>query len=718
MKGYLVNKLYILSLGVFLVLTMVVTDCRGEESIFDADYLTSDTSSFGGVLGNIASDEHLNALSFDAVMGELASDDHLSSVSFDSWLENQNNSDNNTDDSNNDAIGGTDEPDEIVLLDEPTDDDNTASNAAGGYTHTDANFWRSWQTAAESRNKQEIYEGTWQQKTPINLGKEPWSFTYWPWNHCGLSFHRVETVDSSKLTNREDRRNNKNNLSPLEAFDTWCYNTYGKNPCAAAWEAEHHNTGKHGARKIEGSNEYAQYWILKTNLVKLGNLPFKIVMSDGRPPEARRGNDPVTIQYTINARGTSHTVPGQIYGGERTYFPNTPVEEFHIPMEAAEDLALNGMSGMDVKYKVFEFNEEGYPVKELGDFSWNQINSNPELKKHHRSAQPPSFIRMFRTINVNNGSYGQTVNWYYLQYSLKPGLSEYSWWGHCGGWSAASLNTPLPDKLPIEKEFSKNISIVRLKKNSPAETVDRSGNSLIKVDESDYEIIPTTSKTMNIKPSQYFGVATALWNDSDENVTNREDPFYQALNIGDFEGNRVYDNTDGNTEIGNKVLSDIYPNHFFSILMRHVKERKEGIVCDRSKGSQVWNSPVRAFNYIHTWVPISDEVAAGYYSLALYVDYVPYGGLTESNNPAAYVLKNEWPSQWKGYKAKLFVDKKTNRIYRGEWDSGDIPYLGNVDSKNNHPDFCWIPVGSKCSRVINQNALLKDDQAEAFLKLK
>jgi hypothetical protein len=715
-----VNKLYILSLCVFLVFTLVVTDCRCEDSLFDPDYLTSNSSSFSDVLSNITSEEHLNALSFSAVMGELASDDHLNAISFEAWLQNQNNSSNGTTGGTSaNGTNATSEPAEIVLLDEGTDNGVGGSNSSGGYTHTDANFWRAWQTAAESQNKQEIYKGTWEQKTPITLGKEPWSFTYWPMNYCGLSFNRVATIDPAKLTNSQDASQRKNFLSPLEAFDTWCYNTYGKNPYSAAWEAEYHNTGKHGARKIENSKDYAQYWILKTQLVKVGNLPFKITMSDGRTPEARRGTDPLIIQYQVKAGQTTYTVPGQIHSGEQNYFPNTPVEEFHIPMEAASSLSLNGMSGMDVKYKVFEFNEEGYPVKELGDFSWNEINSNPELKKHHRSAQPPSFIRMFRTINVSQNGYGQTISWYYLQYSLKPGLSEYSWWGHCNGWSAASLNTPLPETLPVVKEFSKEISIVRLKKNSPMETIDSSGNSLLNIDDSDYEIIKTTSKTMEIQPSQYFGVATVLWNDSDENVTNREDPFYQALNIRDFEGNRVYENTQGGTDLGNKVLSDIYPHHFFSVLMRHVKERKEGIVCDTNKGSQVWNSPVRAFNYSHTWVPIEgDETTAGYYSLALYVDYVPYGGLTESRNPADYVLKNQWPQKWKGYKAKLFVDKKTNRIYRGEWDAGNIPYLGSVDSNNDHPDFCWIPVGARYSKVMHQNALVSDERAEAFLKLK
>ena len=233
----------------------------------------------------------------------------------------------------------------------------------------------------------------------------------------------------------------------------------------------------------------------------------------------------------------------------------------------------------------------------------------------------------------------------------------------------------------------------------------------------DYELIPTKSTKLYIQPAQYFGVATVMWNVADENVTNREDPFYGGLNIGDFQGNRIYENTPKTGELAEKYMSDIYPNHLFSVLMHHIGERKEGIVCDTSKGAQVWNSPVRGFTYSHTWVPTpGDEISAGYYSLALYIDYVPYGGLNHSNNPSDFIIPNKWPEEWRGYKAKLFVDKKTHRVYRGEWDSGTIPFSGAVNSKDDHPDFCWIPVSPKYPEPLHQNHNVDDDKAEEFLK--
>jgi hypothetical protein len=414
-----VNRYLFALLAVILSVTLVPAAWCSESSLLDNDFLDDDSgSSFRNLMNDLSSDEHLSSMSFSNLMDVLSSDEHLDSVSFNNIDDVINDSNDSSDnDTGNTTTEEDEQPDEIVLLNEGADGENNngstsahTNNSVVG--HTDSNYWRAWRAASENQRKQAIYEGTYAPEKAITLESGPWSFTYWAMNHCGLAYHRTPITGANALKNEQQARDRKFMLSPLEAYDTWHYNVHGKNPHTAAWEAVNHNTGKDGTRKNEDTDEYAQYWILKSDLKKIGpTLPFKLNMPDGRVPEQRNGQDPLTVQYTLTVgRATHNEVPGQVRYAEPRYFGSKLVEEFHLPVGAVQEL---GIRGMDVKYTVWEFDDKGYPVKNLGKFSWNEIQSNPRLKRNH-VAQQPDFIRLFRSVNEEEGSYGQTINWYYI----------------------------------------------------------------------------------------------------------------------------------------------------------------------------------------------------------------------------------------------------------------------------------------------------------------
>ncbi len=722
--------LFFVSFTLLLPLTLL-----GQGDLFSSNYLDG-----GG--GGTALD-YMN----DASSGFQSFDAYLNSISIDSYLDNLENNNSNTGDTddvdngnNNNNVdtgpGGTN-PNEsnVDLLDQTTNGPlrNITNETVIG--HQDPYYWREWRDSSESNRVQAIHRGTYNSPPNVAIEGSPWSYTYWPMSDCGLAFIRLAALDERQLKTQADRQNEIHKLSPLELYDTYVYNKHGVLPCAAAFEAHpyKHNTRVWSQRRVDdSSNKVSHFWIVNEELHKLGSQPFQFRMQDGRSHTQRHSGDPEIVTYSTTVGGQRYPVQAKIRGDEVKYFPNVLIEEFRVPFEAASKVAGMGIQGLDVQYEIIMIDEQGNPVMvddgrgnrvaRTQKVTWRQIQANPQLARRHKKADNPEYIRVFRTIPTHTeggrlqADISKTINWYCLKYKVKPGSLHHGWWGHCNGWSAASVKTPLPQEFPIRKTFGgKKIKVVRLKCKRAVDAMTANGEPTIKISRDDYEIIETNATTLFLQPAHYFGVATELWNDCDTNIMNRPDAFYTSLNIRDVQGNR-YDGNISNSQLADKYMSDIYPNHFFSLLMHHVNEKKEGIVCDVHKGAQVWNKPVRAFRYTHKFVDTpNDEVSAGYYVLGLHVDYVPYGNLWHHKDPKQYQLAVP-PNQWKKYLARLYVDKKTHRVYRGEWSKGTVSNQ-QVDSTEDHPDFCWIPINAKANFVRDQNEKLNDDKALELLKL-
>ena len=724
-----------------LVLLLSSGMALGQGDLFSSNYLDGGS---GGTAADYIADPDSGFMNFE---------DYLNSISIDNYLDGLEDGDGDGEGTSPVDDGGPtsgdpeDIPDDIgpggsnpneenldLIGETPGEVDRPYREGLNNETelsHLDPYYWRSWRDPHERERVQQIHRQRYQSPNPIGIEGSPWSYTYWPMSDCGLAFARMTAIDPAKLRNSRDRANEVYKLSPMEVFDTYCYNKYGEIPCAAAYEAHphKHNTKVWSQRRVEeNSDEIAHFWIVREQLHRMGSCPFDFRLRDGRGPQERRSQDGNQVNYHMQTDGRSYRVPARLTMSERTYFPNTVVEEFYVPFEAANSVADMGIQDLDTKFQIIMLDEngnhqtyqdeQGNTVARTRELTWNEIQADPSLARRHKRARDPEYIRVFRTVEMRevNGrvaaDLSKTINWYCLQYHIKPGSLHHGWWGHCNGWSAASIRVPLPEAFPIRKSFNgKKIKIVRLKLDRAVDAMSADGEPQVSISEDDYEIIETDATNLYVQPSHYFGIATELWNDCDTNIMNRPDAFYTSLDTGDALGHR-YDGSMGNEDLANEYLQDIYPNHFFSLLMHHVKEKREGLVCDINKGSQVWNQPVRAFTYGHQFRPTpEDEVSEGFYLLDLRIDYVPYGGLWRERNPERYQI-GQPIQRWNRYLAKLYIDKATHRIYRGEWARG-----GGVDSVDSHPDFCWIPIDPVASRQRDQNENLSDRRAQEFLEL-
>lgn len=113
---------------------------------------------------------------------------------------------------------------------------------------------------------------------------------------------------------------------------------------------------------------------------------------------------------------------------------------------------------------------------------------------------------------------------------------------------------------------------------------------------------------------------------------------------------------------------DIYPDQFHRLLLEYLAAGKSAIVCDVAPDRQVWNFP--AYKFESSW-------DAGWFNeKKLKVKTTVYFG--DDNVPPTYV-GTKWVATTFTY--NLFTDDDGN-IVGGEWTGG---------SKDNHPDFVWVP---------------------------
>ena len=116
---------------------------------------------------------------------------------------------------------------------------------------------------------------------------------------------------------------------------------------------------------------------------------------------------------------------------------------------------------------------------------------------------------------------------------------------------------------------------------------------------------------------------------------------------------------------------DIYPDEFHRLLMQYISSGKSAMICDTSYDRQVWNFPLYKFE---------SEWSTGWFDdsklkVKTTVYYVDDGVRPD-------FIGTKWFKTTYNY--NLFLDGNGN-IIDGEWTWG---------SKNNHPDFVWVPTGN------------------------
>jgi len=671
--------------------------------------------------GNLFSSDYLNGGgTATAADGLPTFDEYVEAMSFDNWLQQQENSDPPTNDGDDDGDddptpptnqGNDDDPGEpadgLPIMGQTPDDTAPQPGVdAQGYLQVDnqqSSFWRPTDFWGSDAGSVRVHREPYGPSPQATIKGKPWSYVWWPYKSCDLSFKRWAVVPRSAVKSATQRAKRCNELSPLEAFDTYVYNKYGVNPHSAAWEAhtDHHNKAPMTRRRSEDdAKKTVLFWIVSESVERLGSVsPFDQLY----PPKFQPGGDFSRHTAVINGRPASAEVRVNIVSeflGQWAlqyfvaYDDVRHVEKFKTHTEVPAAFLINGQATQQTY--------EDRPKDQRAD--------NPKAVRFYQmcKATPDAQSGKFRL--------EPTDDWYYIKYTLRPGLSEYSWWGHCNGFSAASLRQPMPSKFPIKKTFKcsagKGLKLLRLKKAQAIDAVP----GAIAINDSDYEIIETTATEMSIQAPHFCGVATESWSICDTDIRNSKAGFYTSERSRDFQGN-AYMPIGGNAALSDAYLRDIHPQHFFVLLMDFVKERKQGVVCDKVATGSKYNAPVRAFRYKHTFQSDPPEATGAstkrWYNLTLWVDYVPYGNHGQTN----YVVNNRYPSAWKRYCARLYLDSK-GRIADGEWCSGKVDGV-SVDSKKDHPDFVWVPVGNpegSKSWKDDENVNLSEGKVQAFLE--
>lgn len=225
-----------------------------------------------------------------------------------------------------------------------------------------------------------------------------------------------------------------------------------------------------------------------------------------------------------------------------------------------------------------------------------------------------------------------------------------AWWGHCNGWAAAAILEPVP-----------------------ARSVQRNGVTL------------TATDVSGLLSSVYFGCrAIGL----DDRYAGADEPAVDSYG-------RPTDRT----------YRDVNPAVLHLLACNRIGVDKKAFVADISPGSQVWNHPVWAFE-VRELRELRDGAAAveaitakshsGPYPFnpsavrffAVTAKFRVTLGLNGPEAPAN--AGNAARNVWMEYRYVLETDKDGN-VLGGEW---------ALDSRKNHPDFCWVPLTPSSSYTV------------------
>lgn len=225
-----------------------------------------------------------------------------------------------------------------------------------------------------------------------------------------------------------------------------------------------------------------------------------------------------------------------------------------------------------------------------------------------------------------------------------------AWWGHCNGWAAAAILEPLPVR-----------------------SVQRGGVTLSATDVS------------GLLCSVYFGCrAIGL----DDRYAGSDEPAVDSFG-------RPTDRT----------YRDVNPAVLHLLAANRIGVDKKAFVADISPGSQVWNHPVWAFEVrelrelrdgaaaveaitarAHTGAYPFNPAAARFFAVT--AKFRVTLGLNGAEPPAN--SGNAARNTWIEYRYVLETDRDGN-VLGGEW---------ALDSRKNHPDFCWVPLTPSSSYTV------------------
>jgi len=220
-----------------------------------------------------------------------------------------------------------------------------------------------------------------------------------------------------------------------------------------------------------------------------------------------------------------------------------------------------------------------------------------------------------------------------------------SWTGHCNGWAAAALLEPEPPSSLLVK-LDRPTELRRLRYPDQLQVPSGASRDVAGAYVS-ASASPATS--IDLCSTDMKGMLTEI---------------YCSVR-SDFWGTRYNGPTPADPN--DLAYQDIKPHMLHELLIKHLKEKGEGLVFDADSGSSVWNQPVFAFK--SSWVQKDKELAVTTtvtWALETYNGDNRVGLVNQVHHTYTYTMARD--------------------------DSGvivDSSWTG--ESVKDHPDFVWLP---------------------------
>ncbi len=521
------------------------------------------------------------------------------------------------------------------------EDDSSGTGEGGGPVGDTAgedtpDVWvpASWSTS--TRRRWPVY------KRPVsNAGKvlssKFWSFYYFSMADCLMAFGRF----------------GKHNLSPMEMYDTYCYNRYGHLPMAAAWEADPRNYHNYAPYRYDRSGRENPMLDIRLQRRKLPGPPLSLA-------------DPYMARYLMYYYDQYVSVPVTWREGRPCTFThacvggNPLVEVWLVPYEIASK------------------------------WEYGRFVVPPNARSYRRPPMPKvvQVLHYLPRSVARDWIWRPDGDWYVLQ--PVGTVAEAGWYGHCNGFTAACIMVPEPPPRVV-KRFDHEVVLCRLKWEKPYQ-VPYGG---VTYTSADYRLVKTGSRELELLGGHLKALCVASWMRAYCTLEQPRRPGfkYPGRRLDEILGRRYEDEGRRHKR---EFYEDTYPHNLLVLLFDYIGERKRAVGADVNPGSAVWNMPVVGYSYDRRWL---ESERAYLFDFRLHcVNYGQAGawgmrGYTTSVRPLRF---------------KIYLDSR-NRVKSSEW-------VGQR-SMTSHPDFIWIPVSNlPPAGDYGENARLKDSVVEEMLR--
>lgn len=274
---------------------------------------------------------------------------------------------------------------------------------------------------------------------------------------------------------------------------------------------------------------------------------------------------------------------------------------------------------------------------------------------------------------------------------------DYSWWGHCNGWAAASIMEREPfHPVVLEGVWFEAADLKGLLTESWSECETWMVGNRVRTEEGDLEdryedaeeMLEELGEGKVLEFAEYRRWYFETYGDLPEGTGATAEEMSGVLR-------RFM------TWFRDKYpvhVEDVLPEDFHRLLVDVIGREGRGIVLDLDPGVQVWNTPAYGYG-----MEIREEGAEEKNGQRCRVFRVRVTLELVSDNVRVSSIGTERLER--RYTYRLYCDE-SGRILRGRWIEG---------SQHNHPDFAWVPLHNHDAREYQENTRLSYGKLEEIL---